>query len=50
MSIAIATTNVIGNRVATLVTAKICGEFDEDRSREAYAQLGKTEAEIEMAA
>ncbi|MGJ5221846.1 cation:dicarboxylate symporter family transporter, partial [Bradyrhizobium oligotrophicum] len=29
MSIAIATTNVIGNSVATVVTAKICGEFDE---------------------
>ncbi|UFZ05080.1 cation:dicarboxylase symporter family transporter [Bradyrhizobium ontarionense] len=29
MSIAIATTNVIGNSIATIVTAKICGEFDE---------------------
>ncbi|MGO8909874.1 MAG: cation:dicarboxylate symporter family transporter [Bradyrhizobium sp.] len=29
MSIAIATTNVIGNSIATVVTAKICGEFDE---------------------
>jgi aerobic C4-dicarboxylate transport protein len=50
MSIAIATTNVIGNSVATLVTAKICGEFDEAKSREAYAQLGKTEEEIEIIA
>jgi aerobic C4-dicarboxylate transport protein len=46
----IATTNVIGNSVATLVTAKICGEFDEAKSREAYAQLGKTEEEIEIIA
>jgi aerobic C4-dicarboxylate transport protein len=29
MSIAIAVTNVIGNSIATVVTAKICGEFDE---------------------
>lgn len=29
MSIAIATTSVIGNSIATVVTAKICGEFDE---------------------
>ncbi|MFN5490818.1 MAG: cation:dicarboxylate symporter family transporter [Bradyrhizobium sp.] len=29
MSIAVATTNVIGNAVATVVTAKLCGEFDE---------------------
>jgi aerobic C4-dicarboxylate transport protein len=32
MSIAIATTNVIGNSIATVVTAKICGEFDETNS------------------
>ena len=38
MSIAIATTNVIGNSVATVVTAKICGEFDEARARDAYAR------------
>ena len=29
MSIAIGTTNVIGNSIATVVTAKLCGEFDQ---------------------
>lgn len=36
MSIAIATTNVIGNAVATVVTAKLCGEFDETMAKQAY--------------
>jgi len=39
MSIAVATTNVIGNSIATIVTAKICGEFDPVQSREALARL-----------
>ncbi len=39
MSIAIATTNVIGNSIATVITAKICGEFDAGQSQEAYARL-----------
>ncbi|HWL84108.1 MAG TPA: cation:dicarboxylase symporter family transporter [Roseomonas sp.] len=39
MSIAVATTNVIGNSIATVVTAKICGEFDGEQSRRAYARL-----------
>jgi aerobic C4-dicarboxylate transport protein len=39
MSIAIATTNVIGNSIATVVTAKLCGEFDEAMARAAYAKL-----------
>ncbi len=39
MSIAVATTNVIGNSIATIVTAKICGEFDPVQSREAQARL-----------
>ena len=43
MSIAIATTNAIGNSVATVVTAKICGEFDEAMSREAYARVQRGE-------
>jgi aerobic C4-dicarboxylate transport protein len=43
MSIAIATTNVIGNSVATVVTAKLCGEFDEAASREAYARMRRGE-------
>ena len=43
MSIAIATTNVIGNSVATVVTAKLCGEFDEAMSREAYARMQRGE-------
>ena len=34
----LATTNTIGNSVATIVTAKICGEFDENMAREAYAR------------
>ncbi|HMO28981.1 cation:dicarboxylase symporter family transporter [Enterovirga sp.] len=38
MSIAIATTNVIGNSIATVVTAKICGEFDEEMAERAYAR------------
>ncbi|GJD53779.1 C4-dicarboxylate transport protein [Methylobacterium crusticola] len=38
MSIAIATTNVIGNSVATVVTAKLAGEFDEAAAQEALAR------------
>lgn len=48
MSIAIATTNVIGNCVATLVTAKLCGEFDEAQSRVAYSHKEEDEAEITL--
>ncbi len=39
MSIAIATTNVIGNSVATVVTAKLAGEFDPRMAEEAMARL-----------
>ncbi|WP_084673809.1 cation:dicarboxylate symporter family transporter [Methylobacterium sp. WSM2598] len=39
MSIAIATTNVVGNSVATVVTAKLAGEFDETMARDALARL-----------
>ncbi|SEP48069.1 aerobic C4-dicarboxylate transport protein [Methylobacterium sp. ap11] len=39
MSIAIATTNVIGNSVATVVTAKLAGEFDPRVAEEAMARL-----------
>lgn len=39
MSIAVATTNVIGNSVATVVTAKLAGEFDEALARDALARL-----------
>jgi len=39
MSIAIATTNVVGNSVATVVTAKLAGEFDPAMAREAMARL-----------
>ncbi|MGF3026740.1 cation:dicarboxylate symporter family transporter [Methylobacterium aquaticum] len=39
MSIAIATTNVIGNSVATVVTAKLAGEFDEVMARDALARM-----------
>lgn len=49
MSIAIATTNVIGNSVATVVTAKLCGEFDEAMSREAYARIRRGEEELQPA-
>jgi aerobic C4-dicarboxylate transport protein len=49
MSIAIATTNVIGNSIATVVTAKICGEFDETQSRIAYAHREEDDAEITLA-
>jgi aerobic C4-dicarboxylate transport protein len=49
MSIAIATTNVIGNSVATLITAKLCGEFDEAQSQIAYAHKEEDEAEITLA-
>jgi len=31
--------NVIGNSITTVVTAKICGEFDGEQSRRAYAKL-----------
>ena len=49
MSIAIATTNVIGNSVATVVTAKLCGEFDEATSREAYARMRRGEDALQPA-
>lgn len=49
MSIAVATTNVIGNSVATVVTAKLCGEFDEAMSREAYARMRRGEDELQPA-
>jgi aerobic C4-dicarboxylate transport protein len=49
MSIAVATTNVIGNSIATVITAKICGEFDEAQSREAYARLVSGEDELQTA-
>ncbi len=39
MSIAIATTNVIGNSVATVVTAKLAGEFDAGMAHDAMARL-----------
>ncbi|MBO1079317.1 cation:dicarboxylate symporter family transporter [Roseomonas haemaphysalidis] len=39
MSIAVATTNVIGNSIATVVTAKICGEFDAEQHRKVDADL-----------
>ncbi|ACL55790.1 cation:dicarboxylate symporter family transporter [Methylobacterium nodulans] len=39
MSIAIATTNVIGNSVATVVTAKLAGEFDEAVARDVFARM-----------
>ncbi len=39
MSIAVATTNVIGNSIATIVTAKICGEFDPVQSRKVLERL-----------
>ena len=32
LSIAVATTNVIGNSVAAVVTAKLCGEFTGERA------------------
>ncbi|APT60398.1 sodium:dicarboxylate symporter (plasmid) [Roseomonas gilardii] len=46
MSIAVATTNVIGNSIATVVTAKICGEFDAEQSRRAYAQMRDGKGEL----
>jgi aerobic C4-dicarboxylate transport protein len=39
MSIAVATTNAIGNSVATVVTAKLAGEFDPRMAEEAMAHL-----------
>lgn len=39
MSIAIATTNVIGNSVATVVTAMLAGEFDAGMAHDAMARL-----------
>lgn len=45
MSIAIATTNVIGNSVATVVTAKLAGEFDPAMAPEAMARLRAERAE-----
>ncbi len=39
MSIAVATTNVIGNSVATVVTAKLAGEFDPVVTQAAMARL-----------
>jgi len=44
MSIAVATTNVIGNSIATVVTAKICGEFDAEQHRKADADLALVDA------
>lgn len=44
MSIAIATTNVIGNSVATVVTAKLAGEFDEAMARDALARMRSEKA------
>lgn len=32
MSMAVATSNVIGNCIATIITAKICGEFDPSKA------------------
>ena len=49
MSIAIATTNVIGNSVATVVTAKLCGEFDAAMAEVAYARLASGEDVLEPA-
>src|SRR6185312_6561717 len=49
MSIAIATTNVIGNSIATIVTAKLCGEFDQVQSRIVYAHREEDDAEITLA-
>lgn len=46
MSIAVATTNVIGNSIATIVTAKICGEFDPVQSQEALARLDVDELQV----
>jgi len=48
MSIAVATTNVIGNSIATIVTAKICGEFDPVQSREALARLDAESNEAQI--
>jgi aerobic C4-dicarboxylate transport protein len=45
MSIAVATTNVVGNAVATVVTAKLCGKFDESMSEKAYALVRGKAAE-----
>jgi aerobic C4-dicarboxylate transport protein len=49
MSIAVATTNVIGNSIATVITAKICGEFDPVASRAAYALLPESQPANEAA-
>ena len=46
MSIAIATTNVIGNSVATVVTAKLCGEFDPAKNRQAMMLHSAGKAEL----
>lgn len=46
MSIAVATTNVIGNSVATVVTAKLCGEFDPLPGRQAVAPQAAGKAEL----
>ena len=35
LSIAVATTNVIGNSIAAVVTAKICGEFETTEKADA---------------
>jgi len=48
MSIAVATTNVIGNSIATIVTAKICGEFDPIQSQEARTQLDADPNEAQL--
>jgi aerobic C4-dicarboxylate transport protein len=44
MSIAIATTNVIGNSVATVVTAKLAGEFDPAMAQDAIERLNAERA------
>ena len=49
LSVAITTTNVIGNSVATVVTAKLRGEFDEARSREACAKMTAGEDQLQAA-
>ena len=49
MSIAIATTNTVGNSIATIVTAKICGEFDETMAREAIARQAAGEDILQTA-
>ncbi|MCJ2013674.1 cation:dicarboxylate symporter family transporter [Methylobacterium sp. J-076] len=49
MSIAIATTNVIGNSVATVVTAKLAGEFDPAMARQAMDRMRAARAGAALA-